>query len=117
VIADENLYSNSGAALDTSTTSPVAVPAPLGVIEPHAPLLRLPPEGQLLYKIMTVENLLRSIEGGYLHFNRVDSYTDLLNGDPHDGQQLTISVNSPICVSLTATCPRKNSTSLSSRAT
>jgi hypothetical protein len=89
MIADENLYSNSGAALDTSTTSPIAVPAPLGVIEPHAPLLRLPPEGQLLYKIMTVENLLRSIEGGYLHFNRVDSYTDLLNGDPHDSQQLT----------------------------
>jgi hypothetical protein len=53
------------------------VPAPLGIIEPHGPLLRLPLDGQLLYKIMTVG-----------HFNRVDSYTDLSNGDPHDGQQL-----------------------------
>ena len=68
------------------TASP-QVPAPLGHIEPHAPLLRLPPEGQLLYKVMTAENLLRSIKGGYLHFNRVDSYTDLSNGDPHDGEQ------------------------------
>jgi hypothetical protein len=30
-------------------------------------------QGQLLYKIMTVETLLRSIDGGYLHFNCVDS--------------------------------------------
>jgi hypothetical protein len=60
---------------------------PLGHVEPHAPLLRLPPEGQLLYKVMTVENFLRSTKGGYLHFNRVDSYTDLSNGDPHDGEQ------------------------------
>lgn len=59
-----------------------------GLVEPHAPLLRVPPEGQLLYKIMTVENLLRSIEGGYLHFNRVDSYSDLPNADNHDGEQL-----------------------------
>jgi hypothetical protein len=63
------------------------MPAPLGLVEPHAPLLRLPPEGQLLYKVMTAENLQRSIKGGYLHFNRVDSYTDLSNGDPHDGEQ------------------------------
>ena len=68
-------------------TASQRMPAPLGFVEPHAPLLRLPPEGQLLYKVMTAENLLRSIEGGYLHFNRVDSYTDLLNGDPHDGEQ------------------------------
>ena len=40
------------------------------------------PEGQLLYKIMTIENLLRSIAGSYLHFNRVDAYNDL---DPNDG--------------------------------
>jgi hypothetical protein len=61
---------------------------PLGSIEPQAGLLTLPPEGQLLYKIMTVENLLRSIAGAYLHFNRVDSYTDGPGADPHDGQQL-----------------------------
>jgi hypothetical protein len=69
-------------------TKTVPVPPPLGLIEPHAPLLRAPPDGQLLYKIMIVENLLRSIEGGYLHFNRVDSYTDLSNGDLRDGEQL-----------------------------
>ena len=72
---------------DLTKTLPVP-PPPLGLIEPHAPLLRAPPDGHLLYKIMTVENLLRSIEGGYLHFNRVDSYTDLLNGDLRDGEQL-----------------------------
>jgi len=37
---------------------------------------------------MTVENLLRSITGGYLHFNRVDSYADFLNADENDGRQL-----------------------------
>ncbi len=37
---------------------------------------------------MTVENLLRSILGGYLHFNRVDSYTDFPGADSHDGRQL-----------------------------
>lgn len=61
------------------------VPAPSGSVEPHAPLLTVPLDGQLLYKIMSVENLLRSIVGNYLHFNRVDSYVD---ADPHDGQQL-----------------------------
>ncbi len=68
------------------------VPAPLGSIEPHAPLLKTPPEGQLLYKVMSVENLLRSIVGNYLHFNRVDSYVGLPranpHADPHDGRQL-----------------------------
>ena len=59
------------------------IPAPLGSIEPHAHLLNIPPDEQLLYKIMTVENLLHSIVGNYLHFNRVDSYVD----DLHDGRQ------------------------------
>lgn len=63
-------------------------PAPLGSVEPHAPLLCIPPEGQLLYKVMTVENLLRSVTGNYLHFNRVDSYSDFPNADQNDGQQL-----------------------------
>ena len=62
--------------------------APLGDVEPHAGLLRVPPDGQALYKIMTVENLLRSIVGNYLHFNRVDSYADFACADVHDGQQL-----------------------------
>lgn len=60
----------------------------IGCIEPHRHLLNVPADGQLLYKIMTVENLLRSIDGYYLHFNRVDSYKDSPIADPHDGQQL-----------------------------
>jgi hypothetical protein len=35
-----------------------------------------------------VENCVRSIEGGYLHFNRVDSYQDFPDADRHDGEQL-----------------------------
>jgi hypothetical protein len=62
--------------------------APLGIVEPHAPLLKVPPEGQLLYKIMSVENLIRSVIGNYLYFNRVDSYIDFPGADPHDGRQL-----------------------------
>lgn len=60
----------------------------LGGIEPHSALLVHPPEGQILYKLMTIENLLRSIDGAYLHFNRVDQYTDSPVADKHDGQQL-----------------------------
>jgi hypothetical protein len=62
--------------------------APVGLVEPHAPLLNVPADGQLLYKMMKSEDLLRSITGAYLHFNRVDSYGDLRNADEHDGQQL-----------------------------
>lgn len=65
---------------------------PLGLVEPHAPLMTIPHDGQLLYKVMTVENLIRSVAGNYLHFNRVDSYVDLLDSnplaDPNDGRQL-----------------------------
>lgn len=63
-------------------------PAHLGSVEPHALLLQHPPEGQLLCKVMTVENLLRSITGNYLHFNRVDSYPDVPLADKNDGRQL-----------------------------
>lgn len=63
-------------------------PAPQGCIEPHALLLRRPPDDQLLYKIVSVENLLRSIDGGYLHFNRVDGYMEFPGADHHDGEQL-----------------------------
>lgn len=66
--------------------------APLGLIEPHAPLLTIPHDGQLLYKVMTVENLIRSVGGNYLHFNRVDSYVDISSSNPlsdfNDGRQL-----------------------------
>lgn len=60
----------------------------LGSIEPHAPLMRIPLNDQLLYKVMTVENLLRSVTGNYLYFNRVDSYPDYPNADENDGRQL-----------------------------
>lgn len=63
-------------------------PALLGNIEPHAPLLTVPHEDQLLFKIVTIKNLLRSVVDSYLHFNRVDSYVDFPDADPHDGQQL-----------------------------
>lgn len=65
-----------------------AMPAPSGFVEPHAGLLIAPPDGQMLYKIMTVENFLRSVAGGYLHFNRVDGYPDFPGVDKHDGEQL-----------------------------
>ncbi len=63
-------------------------PAPLGAIEPHAGMLKAPAADQLLYKMMTVENLLCSVRGSYFHFNRVDHYTDFPGADPNDGGQL-----------------------------
>ena len=72
----------------TDTTPSPAMPAPLGMVEPHAGLLRVPPDGQLLHKMMTVENLLASISRSYLHFNRVDAYKDFPGADPNDGRQL-----------------------------
>ncbi len=51
-------------------------------------MLTVPHEDQLLFKIVTIENLVRSVAGSYLHFNRVDSYADFPEADPHDGQQL-----------------------------
>ncbi len=35
-------------------------PAPLGSVEPHEPMLNVPSDGQLLYKIVTIESLLLS---------------------------------------------------------
>lgn len=63
-------------------------PIQLGGIEPHASLLMQPPTGQILYKLMTIENLLRSIDSAYLYFNRVDQYVDSHIADKCDGQQL-----------------------------
>lgn len=60
----------------------------MGLVEPHAPMLVAPPDSQLLYKVVSVENLLRSIQDNYLHFNRVDCYKDFPGADPHDGSQL-----------------------------
>jgi hypothetical protein len=66
------------------TWLPPLHPAFRGHVKPHAPLLAVPPDGQSLFKVMTAENLIRSFRDGYLHFNRVDSYSD----DKHDGEQL-----------------------------
>lgn len=60
-------------------------PVPLGSVEPHALLLNTLSDGHLLYKVMSIEDLLRSITGNYLYFKRVDSYVK----DPRDGQQLS----------------------------
>jgi len=61
---------------------------PLGYIEPHAQLLSIPDDDELLYKVMSVENLLNSIKNSYLHFNRVDDYKDFPGADLNDGRQL-----------------------------
>ncbi|NTT85757.1 hypothetical protein [Tabrizicola fusiformis] len=53
-----------------------------GHIEPHAPLMDIPPGDHLLLKIMSLDNFERSLQDGYLHFNRVDCY----DVDPHDGE-------------------------------
>ena len=63
-------------------------PAPLGAVEPHAGMLNAPAADQILYKMMTVDNLLRSVRGSYFHFNRIDHYTDFPGADPNDGGQL-----------------------------
>jgi hypothetical protein len=58
-----------------------------GSIEPHAPILQMPPLGQLVYKVTSIDNLLRSISEMYLHFNRLDAYSDFEKADLHDGEQ------------------------------
>jgi len=61
---------------------------PLGYVEPHAQLLSSPDDSELLYKVMSVENLISSIANSYLHFNRVDDYNDFPGADSNDGRQL-----------------------------
>jgi hypothetical protein len=65
-------------------------PPPVGLIEPHAGLLTIPSDGQLLFKRMSTENLIRSIRERYLHFNRVDLYSDFPQADGEDGAQLPL---------------------------
>jgi hypothetical protein len=70
--------------------SPTLSPVPLGHIEPHAPLLTAPPDGQRLFKLMRAEHLIQAIKGGYLHFNRVDAYADFPTADRDDGAELPL---------------------------
>lgn len=63
---------------------------PLGSVEPHSTLLKQPTDGQKLYKVMSVENLVQSLSRNYLHFQRVDHYEDFTNADKFDGEQLPL---------------------------
>jgi hypothetical protein len=58
-----------------------------GNVEPHAPLLRHPPDDQQLFKVMRAGDLVRSVAGNYLHFQRVDTYKDFAAADARDGEQ------------------------------
>lgn len=67
---------------------PFSMKLHIGHVEPHAALLRVPPDGRHLYKVMKAEHAMASIASGYLHFNRVDRYVDFHGADPYDGAQL-----------------------------
>src|SRR6516225_259188 len=59
---------------------------PLASIEPHRQLLRFPNPDQRLFKVVKVRYLIDMLQKNYLHFQRVDSYTD----DKADGEQLPL---------------------------
>jgi hypothetical protein len=63
----------------------VATP-PLASVEPHRFLLRQPEPGALLFKVVKVRYLIDMLQKNYLHFQRVDAYTD----DTADGEQLPL---------------------------
>jgi hypothetical protein len=84
---DSEAVALPGVIIDENKPRSANLP-PLDGVEPHAPLLNIPPVGQLLYKVMTIENLVRSVSGSYLYFNRIDNYKDFKNSDPNDGQEL-----------------------------
>lgn len=56
---------------------------PLGFVEPHREMLPQPSDETLLLKVMSLGNFEKSLNGNYLHFNRVDKYSD----DRFDGDQ------------------------------
>lgn len=60
---------------------------PLGSIEPHAGLLNIPNNNQFIYKIMRLDDLMKSISESYFHFTRIDRYKDFLGADLNDGKQ------------------------------
>jgi len=59
---------------------------PLAWVEPHARLLSQPEPGQPLFKVVKVRYLIDMLQKNYLHFQRVDTYTD----DTTDGEQLPL---------------------------
>jgi hypothetical protein len=68
------------------TLFPPAGALPLAWVEPHGHLLRQPEPDQLLFKVVKVRNLIDMLKKNYLHFQRVDTYTD----DMADGEQLPL---------------------------
>ncbi len=54
---------------------------------PNRNVLQLPPENTSLYKVISLENLTKSIKDQYLFFTRVDQYNDFPDSDEHDGEQ------------------------------
>ena len=64
------------------------------LLEPRKHLLKQPSDEHLLYKIMSVENFDRSLEGNYLYFNKVDSYSDFPGADAFDSSQLPLDEQS-----------------------
>lgn len=42
----------------------------------------------MIYKIISIKNLIKSIKWNYLFFNRVDNYKDFPHTNLHDGEQL-----------------------------
>ncbi|WP_115174971.1 hypothetical protein [Legionella feeleii] len=54
-------------------------------VEPQACYLDVPVSGDLLYKMMSVENFVQSVEKRYIHFQRVNAYSDFPGADPHAG--------------------------------
>jgi hypothetical protein len=71
---------------DRGTEKDTALAIPLACIEPHRDLLKQPIQGQLLFKIVKVQYLIDMLQKNYLHFQRVDRYTD----DKADGEQLPL---------------------------
>lgn len=53
-----------------------------GLIEPHASQMDMPPDDQVLLKIMSLDHFEQSLRDSYLYFNRVDRYDD----DKCDGE-------------------------------
>lgn len=52
-------------------------------VESHKNFLKQVGDETLLYKVVSFENFLKMLDGNYLHFNRVDNYTD----DKNDSAQ------------------------------
>jgi hypothetical protein len=59
---------------------------PAASVDPHRSLLRQPEAGALLFKVVKVRYLIDMLRKNYLHFQRVDAYTD----DTADGEQLPL---------------------------